>query len=207
MATDSVKNVIINVKANTKGIKELQSEMGKLEKENKKTTQSFKKSNEELDKGVKQTSNGLGGLQNQLKNLGGVIAGAFTIAALTQFTKEVLKTRAEFQKLEAVLTNTLGSGSAAQVAMAQIQQFASVTPFGVQELTQAFVKLVNQGFKPTMNEMRKLGDLAASTGKSFDQLTEAIIDSQTGEFERLKEFGIRASKEGDKVTFTFKEVN
>ena len=54
--------------------------------------------------------------------------------------------------------------------------------------------------------MRKLGDLASSTGKDFDQLAEAIIDAQTGEFERLKEFGIRASKQGDEVKFTFKEV-
>tara|TARA_A100001201_G_scaffold84233_2_gene74707 strand:- start:84 stop:1553 length:1470 start_codon:yes stop_codon:yes gene_type:complete len=54
--------------------------------------------------------------------------------------------------------------------------------------------------------MRKLGDLASSTGKEFVQLTEAIIDAQVGEFERLKEFGIRASKQGDQVTFTFKNV-
>jgi hypothetical protein len=54
--------------------------------------------------------------------------------------------------------------------------------------------------------MRQLGDLAASTGKEFIQLTEAIIDAQVGEFERLKEFGIRASKQGDQVSFTFKGI-
>jgi hypothetical protein len=54
--------------------------------------------------------------------------------------------------------------------------------------------------------MRKLGDLASSTGKSFGQLAEAILDAQTGEFERLKEFGVKASVAGDKVTFSFKEV-
>jgi len=53
--------------------------------------------------------------------------------------------------------------------------------------------------------MVKLGDLASSTGKSFDQLAEAVLDAQTGEFERLKEFGIKASANGDKVTFSFKE--
>jgi hypothetical protein len=37
-------------------------------------------------------------------------------------------------------------------------------------------------------------------------LTEAIIDAQVGEFERLKDFGIRASKAGDQVKFTFKDV-
>ena len=57
-----------------------------------------------------------------------------------------------------------------------------------------------------MAEMTSLGDLASSTGKSFDQLTEAALDAMTGEFERLKEFGIRAKSEGDKVKFTFKGV-
>lgn len=139
-------------------------------------------------------------------NIAGIIAGAFSVNAIIEFQKKVIELGAEFQKFEAVLTTSLGSGSLAQGALAMIQSFASQTPFSVRELTDAFVKLVNQGFKPTEGEMKRLGDLAASTGKSFDQLAEAIIDAQVGEFERLKEFGIRASKEGDKVMFTFKGV-
>jgi hypothetical protein len=90
--------------------------------------------------------------------------------------------------------------------MQDIVEFASKTPFQVNELTDAFVKLANRGFRPTLAEMTSLGDLASSTGKSFDQLTEAALDAMTGEFERLKEFGIRASSEGDRVKFTFKGV-
>lgn len=142
---------------------------------------------------------GASAVSNQLA---GVLAG-LSFAALG---REIIAVTSEFQKFEAVLTNTLGSGSAAQKALELIRDFAAKTPFSVQELTSSFVKLANQGFQPTRDEMRKLGDLAASTGKSFDQLTEAIIDAQTGEFERLKEFGIRASKAGDQVKFTFKGV-
>ena len=36
------------------------------------------------------------------------------------------------------------------------------------------------------------------------QFTEAVADAVTGEFERLKEFGIKSSVEGDKVAFTFR---
>lgn len=139
-------------------------------------------------------------------NIKGYIAGAFTIGAMTSFAKQVIDVTGQFQRLEAVLTNTLGSSSAAQESMQMISDFASKTPFSVSQLTESFVKLANQGFKPTADEMTKLGDLASSTGKGFDQLTEAIIDAQTGEFERLKEFGIRAEKQGDKVTFAFKGV-
>ena len=56
-----------------------------------------------------------------------------------------------------------------------------------------------------MEAMRQYGDLASAVGKGFDELAEAVADATTGEFERLKSFGIRASKEGNKVTFTFKE--
>ena len=140
------------------------------------------------------------------KNVGGIVAGAFAIGSITSFGKSVIDTTAEFQKFEAVLSNTLGSNSAAQLAMQSIVQFASKTPFQVNELTGAFVKLANQGFKPTIKEMTSLGDLASSTGKSFDQLVEAILDAQVSEYERLKEFGVRANDMGDKVQFTFKGV-
>ena len=145
-------------------------------------------------------------LSSAFTSIGKTLAGVFAADMLIGFGKAVINTTAEFQKMEAVLTNTLGSKSLAQQSMAQIVEFASKTPFQVNELTDSFVKLANRGFKPTMAEMTALGDLASSTGKSFDQLTEAALDAMTGEFERLKEFGVRAKSEGDKVQFTFKGV-
>lgn len=134
------------------------------------------------------------------------ISGVFSTAAIVSFGKAVLDATAEYQKFSAVLGNTLGSSALANLKLKEIQKFAAETPFGVNELTGAFVKLANAGFKPTGDQMRKLGDLASSTGKSFDQLAEAIIDAQTGEFERLKEFGVRAKDAGDSVIFTYKGV-
>lgn len=140
------------------------------------------------------------------KSAGIALAGAFSVGAFVSFGKEVLAVTAEFEKFGAVLGNTLGSDALAKLKLKEIEEFAAKTPFSVSELTNSFVKLANQGFKPTGDEMRRLGDLAASTGKSFDMLAEAILDAQTGEFERLKEFGIRAQDAGDKVIFTFKGV-
>ena len=162
----------------------------------------FNEIEKQLDKSGKQFSKlnefATGALQG--------IAAAFTVGAVVNFGKAVLDTTAKFQKFEAVLRTTLGSDSAATEALQNIKQFATTTPFAVDEVTGAFIKLANQGFTPTVSELTKLGDLAASTGKSFDQLAEAIIDAQVGEFERLKEFGVRAKVSGDQVTFTFKGV-
>lgn len=160
----------------------------------------------EFGKELKKTNSQLQSFASQFSKIATGAGIVFSADLVKDLAKEIITITAKFQKFQSVLTNTLGSRSAALGAMEDIKQFATQTPFSVDELTSSFVKLVNQGFKPTKNELRSLGDLAASQGKSFDQLTEAIIDAQTGEFERLKEFGIRAKKEGDRVTFTFKGV-
>jgi len=134
------------------------------------------------------------------------LSGIFSTAAIVGFGKAVIDVTAEFQKYNAVLGNTLNSTALASLKMQEIQDFAAKTPFAVNELTASFVKLANGGFKPTGQQMTYLGDLASSTGKSFDQLAEAILDAQSGEFERLKEFGIRAKDAGDSVIFTYKGV-
>lgn len=158
----------------------------------------LRKAEDATDRVHKKTN----GLNTAFRALGGIMAGI----SIGYLGSEVISTLAEFEKFEAVLTNTFGSNSKAKQALADITEFASKTPFAVDELSGAFVKLANRGFAPTVTELTKLGDLASSTGKGFDQLAEALMDAETGEFERLKEFGIKASKNGDRVAFTFKGV-
>ncbi len=134
------------------------------------------------------------------------MAGFVSVAAIGSLVKQVIAVRSEFAKFEAVLTNTLGSAKQAAIELDRIKRLAAATPFSVIQLTNAFVKLTNQGLKPSMEEMRKYGDLAASVGKEFDQLAEAVIDATVGEMERLKEFGVKAAQAGDMVSFTFKGV-
>lgn len=160
----------------------------------------------QFGKALGEQEKSLNKFQKSVSGASNLLKGAFATISIGLIGREIINITSEFQKFEAVLTNTLGSQSEAQRALVGIRDFAAKTPFSVQELTSSFVKLANQGFKPTTNELRKLGDLASSTGKGFDQLAEAIIDAQVGEFERLKEFGIRAQKQGDQVKFTFKGV-
>lgn len=185
-------DIVAQLKQFNKAMTDLKSEVADVSK-------SVTKSNEESVKSTKKMS-------GAFTEVGKTLAGVFAVDQLINFGKQVINTTAEFQKMEAVLTTALGSNSAAKAAMDQIVNFASTTPFQVNELTDSFVKLANRGFVPTMEQMRNLGDLASSTGKSFDQLVEAILDAQTGEMERLKEFGVTAKSEGDRVQFTFKGI-
>ena len=185
-------DIVAQLKDFNKAMSELKSEVDGISK-------SVTKSNDESIASTKKMS-------GAFSDVGKTLASVFAVDQLISFGKQILATTVEFQKMEAVLTTALGSNSAAKAAMDQIVNFASKTPFQVNELTDSFVKLANRGFVPTMEQMRQMGDVASSVGKSFDQLTEAILDAQTGEFERLKEFGIKASAQGDVVQFTFKGI-
>jgi hypothetical protein len=192
--------------ANEKLIVELTAQIQGLKSGLDNASKEISKFNTNTNNAAKNTEKDFNQIGAAAGKIGGVLAGVFAAGSLLSFGKSIVETTAKFETFGAVLTNTLGSASQAQLAMQMITDFAAKTPFSVEELTGAFVKLANQGFKPSYDEMRKLGDLASSTGKSFGQLAEAILDAQTGEFERLKEFGVKASVAGDKVTFSFKEV-
>lgn len=170
------------------------------------------------EKESKKLSNQLTDVGNKGKKAGkdagdsffnfGNIVKTISIVALAhqvlQFSKEVIRVRGEFQKFEAVLTNTLGSKSAALIALGRINDFAKSTPFGVAELTNSFIKLANRGVEPTTKEMRAIADLSATLGKDFDQVIEAILDINNPE--RWKEIGIKAETAGDKVKLSFRDA-
>jgi len=185
---------------------EIKAQITELNAGLQKTQQELKEIRVESTKTSKTLQKNVSGTNQALQKMTGLLTGILTIGAFVGLARRVIEVRTEFEKFEAMLKVALGSAQAANREFQKIQDFASQTPFAVQELTDSFVRLVNQGFRPTMEQMRAMGDLAAAMGKDFIQLTEAIIDAQVGEFERLKEFGIRASKQGDEVTLSFRGV-
>lgn len=120
--------------------------------------------------------------------------------------REVLTTGGTFEKLEAQLKTATGSAQGAKQALDFIRDFTARTPFQLDQVTDAFVKLTNFGLDPTTRNLTAFGDFASAMGKDLDQLIEAVLDATTGEFERLKEFGIKTKQEGDKVKFTFRGI-
>lgn len=139
------------------------------------------------------------------------IRGAFAsmLAGLSVATlgQQVVSTQREFDKLNASLVTATGSAENAAAAFSTLQAFAATTPFGLAESTEAFVKMRNLGLDPSERALRSYGNTAAAMGKSLEQMVEAVADASTSEFERLREFGIKASQNGEKVTLTFKGIS
>lgn len=142
------------------------------------------------------------------------LMGTFTklIAPLTAAVSamgalnKLVSVQREFDVLNAGLLTATGSAENAAIAFEALQDFAKNTPYGLAQATEGFTKLVNLGLEPSERALMSYGNTAAAMGKDMSQMIEAVADATTGEFERLKEFGIKASSEGDRVKFTFRGV-
>jgi len=149
-----------------------------------------------------KTAQSMSAVEKATKGLTGLFAGI----GAGMLAKEIIDVNREFQTLRTSLITTAGSAEKAGIAFKFIQDFAAKTPFDVQQVTTAFIRLGNLGLKPSEEALRSYGNTAAAQAKPIMQMIEAVADATTGEFERLKEFGIKAKVQGDNVSFIFQGV-
>ncbi|PNK59468.1 phage tail tape measure C-terminal domain-containing protein [Psychrobacter sp. FDAARGOS_221] len=129
----------------------------------------------------------------------GTLAGALSLNSLVD-------TQRQFDVLNSQLVTATGGTKEAAAAFDELTKFASTTPYALEQSVSGFVQLKNLGLDPSMRSMQSYGNFAAAMGKDLNQMIEAVADASTFEFERLKEFGIKASQQGNKVAFTFQGV-
>lgn len=128
----------------------------------------------------------------------GILAGAVGLVG-----RSFVNTAAEFERFGAILETVEGSSAKAQQALKWASDFAATTPYQLGQVTDAFVKLRAYGMDPTTGLLKTLGDTSSAMGKGLMQSVEAIADAATGEFERLKEFGVKAQTKGNKVMLAY----
>lgn len=122
------------------------------------------------------------------------------------FVRDLVDVNKKFQSLQASLVTFTGSTEKAKGAFNILKEFAKTTPFSLDEVVGSFNVLIAQGIKPTEAQLRNFADIAGGTSKSILQFSEAIADASVGEFERLKEFGIKTKKEGESITFAIGDL-
>lgn len=156
-----------------------------------------------LEKSGRRAERATDGLVSAFRAAIGPVA-TFAGAALS--LQKVIDTQRQFDALNAGLITATGSAENAAVAFEALQDFASETPYSLEQAVEGFTKLVNLGLTPSEAALRSYGNTAAAMGKDLSQMIEAVADAATGEFERLKEFGIKAKQQGDQVSLTFRGV-
>lgn len=165
--------------------------MKNAERQTKTSASNMARDFEEADKGISMSA----------KNIGLSLAG---VAASYVSIDRLINTQRTFDKLNAGLITATGSAEGAAAAFDSLQKFAKETPYGLEQSVQAFIRLKNLGLNPSEAALMSYGNTAAAMGGDLIQMIEAVADATTGEFERLKAFGIKASQENGKVSLVFK---
>lgn len=168
----------------------LQDKMSpKLEKASKKTKDLSKEASKakvKLGNMAVSASDKIGGLITKAGKAAGAIVGLAAGAAIKTGLSEAMDLEGYKAQIETATKDTKKAGEIMEWCM----QLANKTPFEGGEVVEAASKFEAMGMS-AKEWVTYAGDMAGATNKSLDQATEALIDAQAGELERLKEFGIK----------------
>ena len=156
---------------------------------------SFRRGLSNADKQVDGLSKRFGGLSTAIKAAAAIGAG-FAV-------KGVFDATLKMENFRTTLTAYLGSQQAANREIERLTELANKLPQDLDNITEGFIVLQRNGIDTTSASLEAFSKVAAGNSKDFTQLAEAVADALTGEFERLKEFGVKVSKENDQFAIRF----
>ena len=143
-----------------------------------------------LDSAISNATTHLSEMSNEVKiALSASIASV--PAAMAAIAGAGLAVASNFEDASTTLTVLYGDIDIAKEKFQDLSAFAANTPFEFPELLDATVKLKAYGIEAE-DYLTILGDTSAAMGKSLNDTVEMLADAQTAEFERLKEFGVKA---------------
>lgn len=143
---------------------------------------------------------------NTLKQAASLAGAYLGLRGLTNTFKSIVETNKEFERLSGSLKTVTGSAKAAKEAFTLIEDFATSTPFQLDEIVDSFIRLKAMGLEPSMEALISYGNTASAFGKNILEFVSAVTSATVGEFERLKTFGIKAKVEGELVKFIFQGI-
>jgi len=181
MATN-IDELVIRIKADTK---QLNAALDKIKKKSKDTGNSGKK--------------GFAGLTAQLGKLKGVakLAGA-AIVGIGAAIIPIAKVGMAFEDLQISLNTVFGGIRGGQDAFESVIDFAKTTPFQIEDVTKAFIRLKSAGLEPDIEMLKTFGDAASIAGNATEAFASLvkIASKATGgglgleELEQLETQGI-----------------
>lgn len=176
-------NIVIGGKINPS----LYGAFGAIAKQASAATSLINKVNSTADKAKEKISSTISTVARVGKTaaiVGGVVSGAALLGG-----KAMMNQAGDMEQYRNTLNIVMKDQKKAAETFKWAVAFANKTPYQTDEVVQATVKLTNYGLQ-AKKTLPLIGDMASVMGKSMDQAVEAVADAQTGELERLKEFGI-----------------
>lgn len=155
-----------------------------------------------VGRSIRTTGSGLGGITRGLTSIQGIAMGiAGGMAGRTVFDL-MIGSNAELETAKITFNAMIGDAGKAQRLISDLREQARTTPFRQSDLIEGSRRLLRltgtniERNKELLNVALNMSSLNPT--KSVTDAAEALLDAEMGEFERLKEFGIKLKKESVK---------
>lgn len=143
----------------------------------------------ETEQQIDANANATSHWRDRLISLQGAIAAVAGGVVFKQAYDWLVDSNAQMEQYRNTLTVVLGSQEKAVKTLEWANKFAAQTPFEIPQIVEATTRMAAYGIN-AQKTLGIVGDMASVMGKDLMQAVEAVADAQTGELERLKEFGI-----------------
>ena len=141
-----------------------------------------------------------------LKQAAGLAGAYLGFRGIASAFKGLVNANKEFESLSGSLKTVTGSAQGAKEAFALIEQFAIDTPYQLDEVVEAFIRLKALGLDPSAAALTSYGNTASAFGKNILDFTDALSNAVMFNFKSLRSFGIQTKSETDSVKFIFQGV-
>ena len=133
-------------------------------------------------------------------SLKGLFAGFVTAA----FFKQIADAVAGNEKVIASFRAITDNAEQARAVFDTFNNLSRELPQSFDEIRQSVLTLGKSGIMPTTDLIKDLSNIAAGTGKSLTEVSQAVYSATAGQLRGLQALGIQAEKSGDKIKVSFK---
>lgn len=165
---------------------------------------------ENIQKGLQQTSQATAETERTFSSLSATAAALASVmgAVIGSYSiDKLIEVNSTYNRLSVEMNTVTGSAKGAQEAIQSLIQFANTTPYTLDQVSEAFIRLRNAGLDSSTTMLSSLSNVASSIGRPIGDITEAIASAAVGNTEMLKGFGIEAQQAGDRITMTFQGIS
>ena len=153
-----------------------------------------------IDRSGKKAEKSWQDVGSAVTSLKGLFAGFVTAAFFKQIADVVAGNEKVISSFRAITDN-------AEQARAVFDTFNNLSrelPQSFDEIRQSVLTLGKSGIMPTTDLIKDLSNIAAGTGKSLTEVSQAVYSATAGQLRGLQALGIQAEKSGDKIKVSFK---
>lgn len=193
---------------NSAGKSRLADAFAKADKAAEKTKETLKSVMDEwrqLDDAATRNAKA-GGESGLFGNLFTTLKSKFSLTSVKHELDQVASAVMDAEQSVSKLSAATGDMDSARILFNDLNSLSREIPQSFDEITAAAINLNKSGIAPTNTTVKSLAAIALGTNQSLSSVAQAVSNAALGQVEGLRQLGIKAKAEGDKIRMTFQGV-